>query len=116
QVEHLVNRAAAVANLQHLRLEALAVALVARNEHVRQKLHLDADLALALAGLASAPRDVERKVTRGQAAGARIFGRREQLPNRIEGLQVGDGVRARRSTDGSLIDEHGVGDELRALD
>ena len=40
--------AAAVLDLEHLRLEALAVALVARHEHVGEELHLDADLALAL--------------------------------------------------------------------
>ena len=48
QVEHLVDVAARVLDLEHLRLEALAVALVARHEHVGEELHLDADFALAL--------------------------------------------------------------------
>ena len=48
QVEHLMDVAAPVAHLEHLRLEALAVALVAGDEHVGQELHLDADFALAL--------------------------------------------------------------------
>src|SRR2546429_236498 len=45
QIEHLVNRAAAIADLEHLRLEPLAVALIAGNEHVGEELHLDAHLA-----------------------------------------------------------------------
>src|SRR5262245_65185292 len=54
EIEHLTNRAAAVPHLEHLRLESLAVALIARDEHVGKELHLDADLALALTGLAPA--------------------------------------------------------------
>ena len=68
QVEHLVDVLAAVLDLEHLRLEPLAVALVARHEHVGEELHLDADLALALARLAAAARHVEREVARGEAA------------------------------------------------
>ena len=46
EVEHLVDRSAAVPHLEHLRLEALAVALVAGHEDVGEELHLDADFAL----------------------------------------------------------------------
>ena len=48
--------AAAVLHLEHLRLEALAVALVAGHEDVGEELHLDPDLAFALARLAAAAR------------------------------------------------------------
>ena len=59
--------AAAILHLEHLRLEPLAVALIARDEDVGEKLHLDPDLALALAGLAAPAGHVEREVARGQA-------------------------------------------------
>ena len=45
QVEDLVNVPALVTNFQHLRLEALAVALIAGHEYVGQELHFDADFA-----------------------------------------------------------------------
>ena len=90
QVEHLIDVAALVPHLEHLRPEALAVALLARHEHVGEELHLDADDAFALAGLAAAAGHVEREMTRGQSARLRVLGRREQLANRIERLEVRD--------------------------
>src|SRR5262245_52594719 len=68
EIEHLVNRAATVPHLEHLRLEPLSVALIARHEHVGEKLHLDAHFTLALAGLASSARNIEREVAGREAA------------------------------------------------
>ena len=68
-VEHLVDVPPAVLHLEHLRLEPLAVALLAGHEHVGQKLHLDPHLALALARLAPAARHVEGEVAGGEARG-----------------------------------------------
>src|SRR5262249_48562860 len=48
EIEHLMDRTSAVAHLEHLRLEPLAVALVAGHEDVREKLHLHAHFAFAL--------------------------------------------------------------------
>src|SRR5262249_48082097 len=73
EIEHLMDGPPAVADLEHLRLEAFAVALVARHEDVGEELHLDAHFALALAGLAASARHVERKMTRGQAARPRVL-------------------------------------------
>src|SRR5436305_1993473 len=70
EVEHLVNRAAAVSDVQHLRLEPLAIALIARDEDVGEKLHLDAYFALALACFTPAARDVEGEVARSQTTRA----------------------------------------------
>ena len=111
-----MNRPSAVADLEHLRLEALAVALIARHEHVGEKLHLDAHFAFALARLAAPAGHVEREVAGGQPARPRVLGRREQLADRIERLQIGHRVRARRAADRRLIDEHDVGDELGPLE
>jgi hypothetical protein len=68
EIEHLMDRPPAIANLEDLRLEPLAIALIAGHEHVGQKLHFNADLAFALTGLAPSARHVERKVAGGQPA------------------------------------------------
>src|SRR5215471_14456852 len=66
EVEHLVNRPAAVPNFEHLRTETFAVALITGDEDVGQELHLDAHLALALTGFAPAAGHVEREMARRQ--------------------------------------------------
>ena len=111
-----MNRSSPVLDVEHLRPEALAVALVARHEHVSEELHLDPNLSLAFARLAAAAGDVEREVARRQAASTRVLGRRKQIANRIERFEVGDRVRPRRPSDWRLIDEHDVADELRAFE
>src|SRR5207248_11601543 len=100
----------------HLRLEALAVALIAGDEYVGKELHLDPHLALALARFAAAARHIEREVACGEAARPGVLCRSEQLTNRIERLQVRHRIRSRCSSNRRLIDEHGVGDELRAFE
>ena len=97
-------------------LEALAFADLARHEHVGEELHLDLDLALALARLAAAAGDVEREMAGGQPARLGVLGRREQLADRIERLEVGDRVGSRRAADRRLVHQHHVGDELRAFE
>ena len=52
----------------------------------------------------------------GEAARPGIFGGGEKLPDRIEGLQIRDGIGTRRSTDGRLIDKDDVADVLRAFE
>ena len=59
EIEHLMDRSSAVPDVEHLRLEALAVALVARHEHVGEKLHLDADFAFTLTRFTTPARHVE---------------------------------------------------------
>ena len=108
--------AALVLHFEHLRPETLAVALIARHEHVREELHLDADLPFALARLAAAARHVEREVARREPAQPRVLRRREQVADRIERLQIGDRIGARRAADRLLVDQHHVTDELGAFE
>src|SRR5262245_31237142 len=112
EIEDLMDRAPAISHFEYLRLEALAVALVTGDEHVGEKLHLDADFAFALARFAAAARHVEREMAGGEAARPRVLGRREQLSNRIERFQVGHRIGSRRPPDRRLIDEHGIGNVL----
>src|SRR5690242_18541251 len=67
ELQHLIDALALVADIEHLRPEALAIALIARDEDVRQELHLDPDLPLTLAGLAAPAGDVEREVAGREA-------------------------------------------------
>src|SRR5918995_418982 len=114
-VQHLVDAATAILHLQYLRLEPFAVAVFARHEHVSEKLHLDLHDAFTLAGLAAATGDVEREMARRQPARAGVLRRREQLSDRIEGLQVCHRVRPWCAADRRLVDEDDVGDELAAF-
>src|SRR4051794_12974265 len=79
EIQHLVDVPSAVVHFEHLRLEALPVALIARHEDVRQELHLDAHLPFALAGFAASARNVEGEVARREAPRLCVLGCREQL-------------------------------------
>ena len=59
QIKNFVDVLAAVTNVQNLRFKPGALALLADQFHVRQKLHLDRDRAVALAGFAASPWNVE---------------------------------------------------------
>src|SRR4029078_1150239 len=61
QVEGLLDVLAAIADLEHLGLVARAVAGLARQQEVGEKIHLDLDDAVALAGLAAPAWNVERE-------------------------------------------------------
>jgi len=67
-VEHVGDGFAAEQNVQRLAVVALALADVAGDVNVGQKVHLDLDHAVALAGLAAAALDVEREAARLVAA------------------------------------------------
>lgn len=58
-LEYVRDRLAAVGDLQRLAVVALAAADLARYVDIRQEVHLDLDLAIALARLAAAAGDVE---------------------------------------------------------
>src|SRR5262245_20931524 len=67
EIEHLVNRSAAVPHFKHLRPESLAIALLARHKYVGEELHLDAHFPFTLTRLASSTRNVEGEVTGRQS-------------------------------------------------
>ena len=67
-VEHVGDRLVPVTHLQRLAVVAFALADVAGDIDVGQKVHLDLDDAVALAGFAAAALDVEREPPRQIAA------------------------------------------------
>jgi len=91
-------------DFEGLGVVALALAGLAGDVDVGQEMHLDANLAVALAGFAAAAFDVEGESTGLVASGAGLFGTGENLANLVEYLGVGGRVGTRRTTDGRLVD------------
>ena len=68
QAEDFVDILVAIAHFQNAALEARAAAFLADQFDVGEKLHLDGDRAVALAGLAAPAGDIEGKVAGAEAA------------------------------------------------
>ncbi len=116
QLEHLGDRLLAEPDLQHLGAIPRPVALRAPHPDVRQKLHVDRQVARPLAHPAPPPLDVERKLARREVPRLRLVRRGEQLPDLVERLQVSDRVRPRRPADRRLVDQDDVAQRLVARD
>src|SRR5581483_9297999 len=93
-----------------------ALALLAAEFHVGEKLHLYRDGAVTLASLAASAGDVEGEMAGGEAPLLRFGLRGEELADGVERLDVGDRVGARRAPDRRLVDEDHVVDERATLD
>ena len=105
-LEHFGDIAATVFDFQNFGAVTASLADAALHEHVGQKLHVDFDVAVAVAGGAAAAIDIKaemawREITR---AGLKRFG--EHVADFVEGLDVRNGVGARRAADGALVDEN----------
>ncbi len=96
------------------RVVAAAAADVAGDINIRQKIHFDAALAVALAGFAAPAFHVEAEASRFVAALARFRQHGVEVADRREHAGVGGGIRARRAPDGRLIDVDDFIDVLRA--
>src|SRR5205823_4704291 len=107
---------ALVADLERLAVVAPAVADVAGHVNVGEKMHLDLGDAVALAGLAAPPLDVEREAPGVVAAAARFRHAGEELADRSEKPGVGRRVRARRAADRALVDAHHLVELLQPRD
>ncbi len=103
-------------DFERLAVVAAAAARVAGDEDVRQKVHLDAEDAVALASLAAAAFHVEREAPRLVAARARVGQARVELAEEREDAGVRRRVRARRAADRRLVDRDDLVDVLEALD
>ena len=115
-VEHLGDVLAAVGHLQRLAVVALAVADLAGHVDVGEEVHLDLDLAVALAGLAAAAAHVEGEAPRRVAAGLGLGRAGEQRADVVPQSDVGGRVRARGAPDGALVDVDDLVQLLQARD
>src|SRR3984893_2553041 len=109
QVEHLGDVLALVLDLQRVAVVALAAAYFAGYVDVGQEVHLDADDAVALAGLAAPALDVEGEPPRAIAAHPCLGELREKLADVGEEPGIGRGAGARRAPDRALIDADQLG-------
>ena len=79
-------------------------------------MHLDLDHAVALAGFAAAALHVEGEAARLVAAGLRLRQPGKPVADGAKGARVGRRVRARRPSDGGLVDDDDLVDLLQPLD
>src|SRR5580704_12117264 len=93
-----------VPHREGLRIVSFAAADLARDIHVRQEIHLDAPLAVALARLAAAALYVEAEPARLVPALARFRQHRVDFAYGGEDARVSGGIRARRAPNRGLID------------
>ena len=115
-VEHVGDGFAAEQHFQRFAVVALALADVAGDVDVGQKVHLDLDDAVALAGLAAAALDVEREAAGLVAARLGFRQAGEPFADRREGAGIGRRVRARRAADRRLVDVDDLVEMLDAFD
>src|SRR5262249_54348387 len=95
--EHARAPATLARDRERLAVVALALADVAGDVDVGQKVHLDLDDAAALAGLAAAALDVEREAAGLVAARFGLRQAREPFADRREGAGIGRRIAARRA-------------------
>jgi hypothetical protein len=110
-VEHVRDRLALEADVERLAVVALAVALLARDVHVRQEVHLDLDLAVAAADLAAPALDVEGEAPGLVAPRPGLLRLGVDVADDVEQPGVGRRVGPRRAPDRRLVD----GDDLVEL-
>src|SRR4029077_2911949 len=115
-LQHVGDVLALEANLERLAVVAFSVALLAGHVDVRQEVHLDLDLAVALANLAAAALDVEAEAARLVAARPRLLGLGKELADVVEDAGVGGRVGARRAPDRRLVDVDDLVDLAEPVD
>src|SRR5208337_4918843 len=97
-----------VGDLEDLRAIARTTALGAAHVHIGQKLHVDREEAVSLAGATPPALDVEAEKARAMVPQLGLVGRGEGPPDLVEGLQVSDRVGSTRPADRGLIEEDRV--------
>src|SRR3984893_10931916 len=115
-VEHVGDALAAEQHFEGLAVVAAALADVALDIDVRQKMHLDLDDAVALAGLAAPALDVEREAAGQIAARLGLGEPGEPVADRREAAGIGRRVRARRAADRRLVDVDDLVEKLDPLE
>ncbi len=81
-----------VLDLQSLPVVPGAVADLAGNVHVRQKVHFDLHQAVAAAGLAPAALDVEGEAARAIAPDFRVVGGGKEVPDVVKKSRISGGI------------------------
>src|SRR5262245_14441685 len=85
-VQHVGDGLAFVLDCQRLAIEAPAATLATGHPDIREEVHLDAELAVALAGFAAATLEVEAEAVAFVAARARLGEAGKHMANVVEEL------------------------------
>ena len=78
--------------------------MLAADEYICEKVHLDFAYAIAFARFTSAALNVERKAPGLVAVDLALGEFREEAPDLVEDLDIGGGITARGSADRTLVD------------
>ena len=92
-----------VLDLQRVPVEPKPPTGVAGHVHVREKVHLDLDDAVAVAGLAPSPLHIEAEPSRLVASHPCIRQHGKEVPDVVEDSRIGGRIGSRRSPDRALI-------------
>ncbi len=115
-VEHFTDRKPAELHIERLTVVPLAAALLARDIHIREEVHLDLDETIALAGLAAPTLHVEGEASRAVTAQLRLRHLGEEFPNGRKEPRIRRRVRARGAPDRRLVDIDDLVEVLEAGD
>ena len=108
ELQNIVDAFAFVLYFENALLEARAIAFLARQFNVGQKLHFNRNGAIAFAGVATAAGHVERKMPGRERKPLGLGLCRKKLAHQIEALDIRNGIRTRRPTNRRLVYEHYV--------
>ena len=103
-IQHIGDGFAFVFDVKGFAVVALALAHLAGHVHIRQKVHLDFDNAITLAGFTTATLDVETEASRLVSADFRFRELGEEIADMGEHTGVGRRVGTRRAPDRRLVD------------
>ena len=115
-LQDVADRLPLEAAFERLGVVAKPLARLAADVKVGQEVHLDLADALALAGLAPAPLDVEAEPAGGVAPDLGLAGPGEDLADLVEDAGEGGRGRPRPPADRRLVDRDQLVDRLQAVD
>src|SRR5690606_6478996 len=104
QLQNVGNTLASVKDLQRLAIVTAALAFLAGDVHIGEKVHFNADDAIAFARFTASPFHIEREAPSGVATRPGVGKAREQISNEREEARVRRGVGTWRTPDGRLVD------------
>ena len=115
-IEHVGDRAVAIADFERLPVEAFSFAYGAGDVEVGEEVHLDPPLPLPLALFAPPALNVEAEPAGLVAALPGVAGVGEYLANFVEHAGIRGRIAPRRASDGRLIDLHHLVDLIDAAE
>ena len=115
-VQEVRNALALPANFQRVFREPGSAADVARHPHVGQKIHVEPDRAVALAGFTAAARHIETEAARLPAPLLGLGEHREEVADVVPDLHIGCRIAPRRAADRRLVDHDHLVEGVGPLD